>query len=73
MILAGSKDYWVRGTIYVPNTSLSFMGNADLDVDSQGGYLIARTFSYTGNSSLTFNAQDGYVPDAFSGGPALVN
>jgi hypothetical protein len=58
----GSKDYFVKGSIYLPTADLEMYGSSDLNVTSKSGYVIASTFYYQGNSSFFFDAFGGAVP-----------
>jgi Flp pilus assembly protein TadG len=58
----GTKDYFVKGTIYLPAADLEMYGSADLNVSSKSGYVIASTFFYQGNSHFFFDAFGGAVP-----------
>ena len=64
--LTGSKDYFVKGTIYLPTVNLTMYGTADLSVSAKSGYVIAQRFFYTGDSGFTFDAHGGAVPMSLS-------
>ena len=63
-VFRGSKEYFVDGTIYLPNAHFDLRGTSDLTVSSKSGYVIAKRFSYSGDSSFTFDAHGGVVPPA---------
>lgn len=65
-VFRGSKEYFVDGTIYLPNAHFDLKGTSDLTVSSKSGYVIAKRFSYSGDSSFTFDAHGGVVPSAMS-------
>jgi hypothetical protein len=67
--LTGNKDYFVNGTIYLPEHYFHLYGSADLTVNAKSGYVIANQFYYQGNSSFTMDTfgNAGTVPSALSG------
>jgi hypothetical protein len=64
--LAGGKDYFINGSLYLPTVRLELYGNVDLttDPDSKSGYVIAQRFSYQGQSAFSFDSFGGAVPAA---------
>lgn len=64
--LTGSKDYFVRGSLYLPTVHLQLYGNFDLMAESRSGYIIAQKFLYQGDPSFHFDAFGSTVPSGIN-------
>lgn len=70
--LTGNKDYYVKGSVYLPGARLEMYGTADLTVDVKSGWVIAWQFFYQGSSSFTMDSFGGAAPVALSTNQTLV-
>ena len=55
----GAKNYFIKGSIYLPMQRAEFVGNSELDVsfmeDADMGYVIAQQLSFSGRARFTFD------------------
>jgi len=69
--LTANRDYFIEGTMYLPQHDVALQGDADANVKVNSGYFIANSFSFSGTSSLTLSDSSGLAPDILKKG--LVN
>ncbi|MCJ8521731.1 hypothetical protein ABID21_004911 [Pseudorhizobium tarimense] len=70
--LTGGKDYFVKGTLYLPKVNLQFFGNSELSVSSKNGYVIAWSMKFQGAARFVFDSWGGSVPSGLGTGASLV-
>lgn len=63
IMLSSNRDYIMKGTIYAPSHILTMSGDADANVQTTSGYLVAYSLSFSGSSSLTMTSTGITNPD----------